>query len=88
MMQTKQKREMTNPLTDGNLALAGEGLDFNRKSHAKAHLSLVKHSIYDPQIEAVSQSKIIMTVVAMTIGLCTLWFLVVFTLYQISRFAL
>jgi hypothetical protein len=49
---------------------------------------LVKNTICEPQIEASSQAKLIMTVMAMTIGLCMLWFLVVFTLYHIARFAL
>ena len=78
-MQTSQKREITHLLTDGNVALASQSLP---------HLSLAKNAICKPQIEAFSQSKLIMTVMAMTIGLCMLWFLVVFTLYQIARFAL
>ena len=85
-MQTRLNRETTHPITDGNLALAGESLGFIQKSEAKAHLSLVKNPITDPQIEAFSQPKIIMTVIAMTIGLCTLWFLVLFTLYQVARY--
>ena len=48
-MQTNQNRETTHPLTDGNLALAGESLGFIQKSEAKAHLSLVKNPITDPQ---------------------------------------
>lgn len=87
-MQTSQKQEITHPLTDGNLALASESLGFIQKSKTDDHLSLAKNAIYDPQIAAFSQPKLIMTVIAMTIGLCMLWFLVVFTLYQIDRFAL
>jgi hypothetical protein len=30
----------------------------------------------------------LMTVFAMTLGLCMLWFLVIFSLYHIARFAL
>ena len=78
-MQTSQKRVITHPLTDGNVALVSQSLP---------HLSLMKNAICEPQIEASSQAKLIMTVMAMTIGLCMLWFLVVFTLYQIARFAL
>ena len=78
-MQTSQKREIPRPLTDGNVALTSQSLP---------HLSLAKNAICDPQIEASSQAKLIMTVMAMTIGLCMLWCLVVFTLYQIARFAL
>jgi len=87
-MQTSQEREITHPLTDGNLALASERLGFIQKSKANHHLSLAKNAIYDPHIAAFSQPKLIMTVMAMTIGLCMLWFLVVFTLYQIAQFAL
>jgi len=87
-MQTKPRREVTHPLPDGNLALVGDSLGFIQKTKAKAHLSLVKNPIYDSQIETVSQPKIIMIVIAMTIGLCMLWLLVVFALYQIVRYAL
>lgn len=78
-MQTSQEREIPRPLTDGNVTLASQSLP---------HLSLAKNAICDPQIEASPQAKLIMTVIAMTIGLCMLWCLVVFTLYQIARFAL
>lgn len=87
-MQTLQGRARPHPLTEGSAALASKSLGFNHPSKAQDRLSLVKNPVYDPQIEAFVQPKIIMTVVAMTIGLCMLWFLVVFTLYQIARFAL
>ena len=69
-MQTSQEREITHPLTDGNLALASESLGFIQKSKANHHLTLAKNAIYDPHIAAFSQPKLIMTVMAMTIGLC------------------
>jgi hypothetical protein len=87
-MQTRQNRKITHPLTDGYLALAGESLGFIHKSKAKAHLVLVKNPVSDPQNEVFSQPRIIIAVIAMTIGLCALWFLVVFTLYQITRYPL
>ena len=58
-----------------------------QRPKVKKQLSLVKKDIYDPQAEAFSEPKMIMTVIAMTAGLCLLWCLVVFTLYQIARFA-
>jgi hypothetical protein len=87
-MQTWQKREILHPVTDGNLALASDSLGFIQTSKSKGQLSLVKNAIYDPQTEAFSEPNIIMTVIAMTVGLCLLWCLVVLTLYQIARFAL
>lgn len=85
-MQTKPRREVTHPLPDGNLALVGDSLGFIQKTN-KARLSLVKNPIHDSQIETFSQAKIIMIVIAMTIGLCMLWLVVVFALYQIVRYA-
>jgi hypothetical protein len=87
-MQTWQNRKITHPITDGNLALASDSLSFIQTSKAKDHLTLVKNAIHDPQLEAFTEPRMLMTVIAMTLGLCMLWFLVLFTLYQIARFAL
>ena len=66
--------------------MASEG--FRQNSEATDQLALVKDVIHDPQFEALTEPRMLMTVIAMTVGLCMLWFFVMFTLYHIARFAL
>jgi len=87
-MPTLQDRGITPPMTEGGLALASDRLGCLQKSKAKDQLALVKHVIHDPQLEALTEPRMLMTVIAMTFGLCMLWFLVIFTLYHTARFAL
>ena len=75
-------------MTEGSLALAGDRLGVTQKCKAKDQLALVKNVIHDPQLEALTEPRMLMTVIAMTLGLCMLWLLVIFTLYHIARFAL
>jgi len=63
-------------------------LGFIHKSKAEDQRDLVKTVIHDPQLDALTEPRMLMTVIAMTVGLCMLWFLVMFTLYLIARFAL
>ena len=63
-------------------------LGFIQKSKAEDQRDLVKNVIRDPQLDALTEPRMLMTVIAMTVGLCMLWFLVMFTLYLIARFAL
>jgi hypothetical protein len=75
-------------MTEGSLALASDRRGLIQKSKAKEQVALVKNVIYDPQLKALTEPTMLMTVIAMTIGLCMLWFFVIFTLYHIARFAL
>ena len=63
-------------------------LGFIQKSKAEDQRDLVKNVIRDPQLDALTEPRMLMTVIAMTVGLCMLWSLVMFTLYLIARFAL
>ena len=63
-------------------------LGFIHKSKAEDQRDLVKNVIRDPQLDALTEPRMLMTVIAMTLGLCMLWFLVIFSLYHIARFAL
>jgi hypothetical protein len=87
-MPTLQDRETTPPMTEGSLALASDRLGLPQESKAKDQLALVKNVIHDPQVEALTEPRMLMTVIAMTLGLCMLWFLVIFSLYHLARFAL
>ena len=75
-------------MTEGSLALASHRRGFIQKSKAKEQVALVKNVIHDPQLTALTEPTMLMTVIGMTLGLCMLWFLVIFTLYHIVRFAL
>ena len=75
-------------MTEGHLALASDRLGLSQTSKAKDQLALVKNVIQDPQLEALTEPRMLMTVIAMTLGLCMLWFLVIFTLYHIAQFAI
>ena len=75
-------------MTEGNLALASDRIGVIQKSKAKNQLAFVKNAIHDPQLEALTDPWMLITVIGMTLGLCLLWFLVLFTLYHIARFAL
>jgi hypothetical protein len=73
-------------MSEGGLALASDRVRQN--AEATDQLALVKNVIHDPQFEALTEPRMVMTVIAMTLGLCMLWFLVIFSLYHIARFAL
>ena len=85
-MPTLQDRGIRPSMSEGSVALASEG--FRQNSEATDQLALVKDVIHDPQFESLTEPRILMTVIAMTLGLCMLWFLVIFSLYHIARFAL
>jgi hypothetical protein len=81
-MPTLQDRGITPSMSEGSLALASDR--FGQNSEATDQLALGKDVIHDP----VTEPRMLMTVIAMTLGLCMLWFLVIFSLYHIARFAL
>ena len=85
-MPTLQDRGITPSMSEGGLALASDRVRQN--AEATDQLALVKNVIHDPQFEALTEPRMVMTVIAMTLGLCMLWFLVIFSLYHIARFAL
>jgi len=87
-MPTLQDRGITPPMTEVGLALASERLGCIQKSKAKEQLALVKHVVREPQLEVLTEPTMLMTLIAMTFGVCMLWFLVIFTLYHTARFAL
>ena len=82
-MPTLQDRRIRSSMTEGS-----NSLGFIQKSKAEDQRDLVKNVIRDPQLDALTEPRMLMTVIAMTVGLCMLWFLVMFTLYHIARFAL
>ena len=87
-MPTLQDRGITPPMTEGRLALANDRRDFRQKPKAKDQLALVRNVMHDPQLEALTEPSMLMTGIAMTLGLCVLWFLIILSLYHIARFAL
>jgi hypothetical protein len=76
------------PMTEGSLALASDRRGVIQKAKAKEQVALVRNIVHDPQLKALTEPTMLMTVIAMTLGLCILWFFVIFTLYHIARFAL
>jgi len=82
-MPTLQDRRIRSSMTEGS-----NSLGFIQKSKAEDQRGLLKNVIRDPQLDALTEPRMLMTVIAMTVGLCMLWFLVMFTLYLIARFAL
>ena len=86
MRPAKRQRGEVLAVSEGNLAFTSEQA-INRPQR-KAARPIMDNPIYDPQKEAFSQPRMLMTVIAMTLGLCLLWVLIVFALYRIARLGL
>ena len=86
-MLTRQKRESPQDLRKAYLALASGRLHFLRGSQAISDASLLHRRLCDPEIEAFFHLEPMMAAIGVMTTFCTLWYLAVFILYQITRIA-